>query len=48
MRSRRWRRRGEHPNLWVISDDIYNRMIFDGLEYSHLVKVVRNCAIASC
>ncbi|HSC13405.1 MAG TPA: pyridoxal phosphate-dependent aminotransferase [Rhodanobacteraceae bacterium] len=29
----------KHPNLWVISDDIYNRMIFDGLEYSHLVKV---------
>lgn len=26
----------EHP-LWVISDDIYNRMIFDGLPYSHLV-----------
>jgi len=25
--------------LWVLSDDIYNRMIFDGLEYSHLVKV---------
>ena len=26
-----------HPNLWVLSDDIYNRMIFDGLQYSHLV-----------
>jgi len=25
--------------VWVLSDDIYNRMIFDGLEYSHLVKV---------
>jgi aspartate aminotransferase len=24
--------------IWVISDDIYNRMIFDGLEYAHLVK----------
>jgi aspartate aminotransferase len=24
--------------LWVISDDIYNRMIFDGLEYAHLIK----------
>jgi len=28
----------QHPNLWVLSDDIYNRMIFDGLEYAHLVK----------
>jgi len=27
-----------HP-LWVLSDDIYNRMIFDGLPYAHLVKV---------
>jgi aspartate aminotransferase len=24
--------------LWVLSDDIYNRMIFDGLPYAHLVK----------
>lgn len=24
--------------IWVISDDIYNRMIFDGLGYAHLVK----------
>ena len=28
-----------HPNLWTLSDDIYNRMIFDGLPYEHLVKV---------
>jgi aspartate aminotransferase len=28
----------KHPNLWVLSDDIYNRMIFDGLPYAHLVK----------
>jgi aspartate aminotransferase len=27
----------KHPNLWILSDDIYNRMIFDGLQYSHLV-----------
>lgn len=27
----------KHP-LWVLSDDIYNRMIFDGLSYAHLVK----------
>lgn len=26
-------------DLWVISDDIYNRMIFDGLPYEHLVRV---------
>ena len=26
-----------HP-VWVLSDDIYNRMIFDGLDYAHLVK----------
>jgi aspartate aminotransferase len=26
-------------SLWVLSDDIYNRMIFDGLAYAHLVKV---------
>jgi aspartate aminotransferase len=24
--------------IWVLSDDIYNRMIFDGLKYAHLVK----------
>ena len=24
--------------LWILSDDIYNRMIFDGLHYAHLVK----------
>ncbi len=24
--------------MWVLSDDIYNRMIFDGLEYAHLIK----------
>src|SRR5262249_1795754 len=27
----------KHPNLWTISDDIYNRMIFDGVPYAHLV-----------
>jgi aspartate aminotransferase len=24
-------------DVWVLSDDIYNRMIFDGIPYSHLV-----------
>jgi aspartate aminotransferase len=28
----------KHPNLWTLSDDIYNRMIFDGVPYAHLVK----------
>src|SRR5687768_13592222 len=27
-----------HKDVWIVSDDIYNRMIFDGLEYAHLVK----------
>ena len=25
------------PDCWILSDDIYNRMVFDGLEYAHLV-----------
>jgi aspartate aminotransferase len=28
----------KHPNMWTLSDDIYNRMIFDGLKYTHLIK----------
>jgi len=28
----------KHPTLWVLSDDIYNRMIFDGLPYAHVIK----------
>src|SRR4029077_14016607 len=24
--------------MWVLSDDIYNRMIFDGLDYAHVIK----------
>ena len=28
----------ERHDLWVISDDIYNRMIFDGLGFAHLIK----------
>jgi len=27
-----------HENVWILSDDIYNRMIFDGLSYAHLTK----------
>lgn len=27
----------EHQ-IWIISDDIYNRMIFDGMGYAHLLK----------
>jgi aspartate aminotransferase len=35
-------------DVWVISDDIYNRMIFDGLPYQHLVLArpeLRDCVI---
>ncbi len=28
----------EKHDLWIISDDIYNRMVFDGLDFHHLVK----------
>ncbi|TWI00920.1 aspartate aminotransferase [Luteimonas cucumeris] len=27
----------KHPDTWVITDDIYNRMLFDGLEYYNFV-----------
>ncbi len=27
----------KYPDTWVITDDIYNRMVFDGLGYPHLV-----------
>ena len=26
-----------HPDTWVVTDDIYNRMVFDGLGYSNFV-----------
>ena len=28
----------KHPDTWVITDDIYNRMLFDGLEYVNFVQ----------
>lgn len=28
-----------HPDTWVITDDIYNRMLFDGLKYTNFVQV---------
>lgn len=28
----------EAHDLWIVSDDIYNRMIFDGIEFHHLLK----------
>ncbi len=28
----------KHPDTWVITDDIYNRMLFDGLEYYNFVQ----------
>lgn len=29
----------KHPDTWIITDDIYNRMLFDGLEYTNFVQV---------
>jgi aspartate aminotransferase len=29
----------KHPDTWIIADDIYNRMLFDGLEYVNFVQV---------
>ena len=29
----------KYPDTWIISDDIYNRMLFDGLEYVNFVQV---------
>ena len=28
----------KYPDLWILSDDIYNQMIFDGLGWHHLLK----------
>lgn len=27
-----------HPDTWIITDDIYNRMLFDGLEYTNFIQ----------
>ncbi|MCC7097505.1 MAG: aminotransferase class I/II-fold pyridoxal phosphate-dependent enzyme [Thermomonas sp.] len=27
-----------HPDTWIITDDIYNRMLFDGLEYANFIQ----------
>lgn len=29
-----------HPDTWVITDDIYNRMVFDGVGYHNFVQAV--------
>jgi aspartate aminotransferase len=29
----------EHPATWIIMDDIYNRMVFDGLAYTNFARV---------
>lgn len=29
----------KHPDTWIIMDDIYNRLLFDGLRYTNLVMV---------
>ncbi len=28
----------KYPDTWIITDDIYNRMLFDGLEYSNFMQ----------
>lgn len=28
----------KHPETWIITDDIYNRMLFDGLKYTNFVQ----------
>ncbi|HEU4857458.1 MAG TPA: pyridoxal phosphate-dependent aminotransferase [Rhodanobacteraceae bacterium] len=28
----------KHPNTWIIADDIYNRLIFDGIGYHNVVQ----------
>jgi aspartate aminotransferase len=28
----------KHPDTWIIADDIYNRMLFDGLTYTNFVQ----------
>ena len=29
----------KYPETWIITDDIYNRMLFDGLEYTNFIQV---------
>ncbi|HET7561427.1 MAG TPA: pyridoxal phosphate-dependent aminotransferase [Rhodanobacteraceae bacterium] len=29
----------KHPNTWIIADDIYNRLVFDGIGYHNFVQV---------
>lgn len=28
----------KHPDTWIVTDDIYNKMLFDGLEYANFVQ----------
>src|SRR5690606_17174244 len=28
----------KHPDTWIVTDDIYNRMLFDGLAYTNFVQ----------
>ena len=28
----------KHPDIWIVTDDIYNRMLFDGLAYTNFVQ----------
>ena len=29
----------KHPDTWIVTDDIYNKMLFDGLEYVNVVHI---------
>ncbi len=29
----------KHPDTWIICDDIYNRLIFDGIGYHNVLQV---------
>ena len=36
----------KYPDTWIITDDIYNRMVFDGVGYHNFVHARPNCATA--
>ena len=36
----------KYPDTWIITDDIYNRMVFDGLGYHNFVHARPSCATA--
>jgi aspartate aminotransferase len=36
----------KHPDTWIVTDDIYNRMVFDGVATTISCSSVPNCASA--